>query len=240
MLSAQVGAAGLAGTLAAALAGKVICLANKESLVLAGDLVRRVCARTGAVVLPVDSEHNAIFQCLAGRGQEVQRLILTASGGPLRGWSREALGKVTIEQALNHPNQGMGAITIDSATLMNKGLEVIEAFHLYGLPVERIKVLVHPQFSAFVVEFHDGVSWPNWARPTCAWPLPPACSGPAACRSMCRRSTLRPSRLPSTSRTNLHFPALDWPGRCLKSVAAAALCSTPPTRLFVLLMMGAV
>ena len=158
VLSAQVGAAGLAGTLAAALAGKVICLANKESLVLAGDLVRRVCARTGAVVLPVDSEHNAIFQCLAGRGQEVERLILTASGGPFRGWTRETLAAVTPEQALKHPNWSMGAkITIDSATLMNKGLEVIEAYHLYGVPVERIKVLVHPQSVVHsLVEFHDG------------------------------------------------------------------------------------
>lgn len=158
VLSAQVGAAGLAGTLAAALAGKVICLANKESLVLAGELVRRVCARTGAVVLPVDSEHNAIFQCLAGRGQEVDKLILTASGGPFRGWTQEALRGVTPEQALKHPNWSMGAkITIDSATLMNKGLEVIEAFHLYGLPVERIKVLVHPQSVVHsLVEFHDG------------------------------------------------------------------------------------
>lgn len=158
VLSAQVGAAGLAGTLAAALAGKVICLANKESLVLAGDLVRRVCARTGAVVLPVDSEHNAIFQCLAGRGQEVERLILTASGGPFRGWTLEALSAVTPEQALKHPNWSMGAkITIDSATLMNKGLEVIEAFHLYGVPAERIKVLVHPQSVVHsLVEFHDG------------------------------------------------------------------------------------
>lgn len=158
VLSAQVGAAGLAGTLAAALAGKVICLANKESLVLAGNLVRRVCARTGAVVLPVDSEHNAIFQCLAGRGQEVERLILTASGGPFRGWTREALGGVSLEQALKHPNWSMGAkITIDSATLMNKGLEVIEAFHLYGVPAESIKVLVHPQSVVHsLVEFHDG------------------------------------------------------------------------------------
>ena len=146
VLSAQVGAAGLAGTLAAALAGKVICLANKESLVLAGGLVRDICARTGAVILPVDSEHNAIFQCLAGRGQDVARLLLTASGGPFRGKSPAELAHVSVEQALAHPNWSMGAkISIDSATLMNKGLEVAEAFHLYGVPVERIAVLVHPQ-----------------------------------------------------------------------------------------------
>ena len=158
VLSAQVGAAGLDGTLAAALAGKVICLANKESLVLAGDLVRRICACTGAVILPVDSEHNAIFQCLAGRGQEVKRLILTASGGPFRGRSSEELRGITPAQALKHPNWSMGAkISIDSATLMNKGLEVIEAYHLYGTPAERIKVLVHPQSVIHsLVEFEDG------------------------------------------------------------------------------------
>jgi 1-deoxy-D-xylulose-5-phosphate reductoisomerase len=158
VLSAQVGAAGLAGTLAAALAGKVICLANKESLVLAGDLLRRVCAASGAVILPVDSEHNAIFQCLAGHGQDVDRLILTASGGPFRGWPAERLAQVTPEQALRHPNWSMGAkITVDSATLMNKGLEVIEAFHLYGVPLERIDVLVHPQSVVHsLVQFRDG------------------------------------------------------------------------------------
>ena len=158
VLSAQVGAAGLAGTLAAALAGKIICLANKESLVLAGDLVRRVCARTGAVILPVDSEHNAIFQCLAGRGQEVRRLILTASGGPFRGRSLEDLRHITPAQALKHPNWSMGAkISIDSATLMNKGLEFIEAYHLYGTAPERIKVLVHPQSIIHsLVELEDG------------------------------------------------------------------------------------
>ena len=158
VLSAQVGAAGLAGTLAAAMAGKVICLANKESLVLAGELVREVCARTGAVVLPVDSEHNAIFQCLAGRGQHVKRLVLTASGGPFRGRSFTELASVTPEEALRHPSWEMGAkITIDSATLMNKGLEVIEAVHLYGVAVERIRVLVHPVSVVHsMVEFDDG------------------------------------------------------------------------------------
>lgn len=158
VLSAQVGAAGLAGTLAAALSGKVICLANKESLVLAGGLVRDICARTGAVILPVDSEHNAIFQCLAGRGQDVAALVLTASGGPFRGKSAAELAQVTVEQALRHPNWSMGAkISIDSATLMNKGLEVAEAFQLYGVPGRRIGVLVHPQSIVHsLVELNDG------------------------------------------------------------------------------------
>lgn len=158
VLSAQVGAAGLAGTLAAALAGKVIALANKESLVLAGDLLRRVCTARGAVILPVDSEHNALFQCLAGRGQDARELILTASGGPFRGRRREDLLHVTREQALKHPNWSMGAkITIDSATMMNKTLEVVEAYHLYGIPAGALRVAVHPQSVIHsLVRFRDG------------------------------------------------------------------------------------
>lgn len=147
VLSAIVGAAGLPPTLAAAQSGKVIALANKESLVLAGHLIRKACRQSGAVILPVDSEHNALFQALAGhRGEDVDHLILTASGGPFRSWPAAGLAKATAAQALKHPNWSMGAkISIDSATLMNKGLEVIEACQLYGLPQERVKVLVHPQ-----------------------------------------------------------------------------------------------
>ena len=159
ILSAQVGAAGLAATEAAARAGKVIALANKESLVLAGDLIRSLCAKSGAVVLPVDSEHNAVFQCLHGRDMaSVRRLILTASGGPFRGKSKEFLQNVTPEQALAHPNWAMGPkISIDSATMMNKGLEVIEAHYLYGLPLDQIDVLVHPQSLVHsLVEYTDG------------------------------------------------------------------------------------
>uniref|UniRef100_B8DS97 1-deoxy-D-xylulose 5-phosphate reductoisomerase n=1 Tax=Nitratidesulfovibrio vulgaris (strain DSM 19637 / Miyazaki F) TaxID=883 RepID=B8DS97_NITV9 len=167
VLSAQVGAAGLRATVAAARAGKVICLANKESLVLAGALIRQICAETGAVVLPVDSEHNAVFQALrvhdtlqdGGRAPHaVRRVILTASGGPFRGRDRAFLSTVTREQALNHPNWSMGAkITIDSATLMNKGLEVIEAYHLYGVAPESIEVVVHPQSIVHsLVEYADG------------------------------------------------------------------------------------
>lgn len=158
VLSAQVGAAGLTGTLAACLAGKVVCLANKESLVLAGGLVRRLCAATGASVLPVDSEHNALFQCLAGRGQEAAHLILTASGGPFRGRSPDELAGMRPDAALAHPNWKMGAkISIDSATMMNKGLELIEAVHLFGVPQERVRILVHPQSVVHsLVEFADG------------------------------------------------------------------------------------
>ena len=170
VLSAQVGAAGLIATEAAARAGKTIALANKESLVLAGDLLRETCHRTGAVILPVDSEHNAIFQCLAqslaygGTMQTeqpdpaVERIILTASGGPFRGKDKAFLKAVTPEMALAHPNWSMGAkISIDSATMVNKGLEVIEAHYLYGIPAEFITVLVHPQSIVHsLVEFTDG------------------------------------------------------------------------------------
>ena len=147
-----VGIAGLAPTLAAVRAGKRIALANKETLVTAGDLVMREARRCGAEIIPVDSEHSAVFQCLAARvnpenyEQEVSAVILTASGGPFFGRSRESLADVTKAQALRHPNWDMGAkITIDSATLMNKGLEVLEAAHLFRMPPERIEVVVHRQ-----------------------------------------------------------------------------------------------
>jgi len=161
-LSAIVGAAGLPPTLAAVRAGKMVALANKESLVLAGDLIRETCRETGAVILPVDSEHNALFQALGGRGlrdlPECSSLILTASGGPFRQKDASFLETVTVEQALDHPNWSMGPkITIDSATLMNKGLEVIEACRLYGMPPEMVRVAVHPQSIVHsLAEFHDG------------------------------------------------------------------------------------
>jgi 1-deoxy-D-xylulose-5-phosphate reductoisomerase len=163
VLSAIVGAAGFLPTLAAAKAGKRIALANKESLVLGGRLIRAACQASGAVVLPVDSEHNALFQALCGHiskngDDDLARLILTASGGPFRGRDAAFLAAATPAQALNHPNWSMGAkISIDSATLMNKGLEVIEACHLYGLPVDRVDVLVHPQSIVHsLVEYVDG------------------------------------------------------------------------------------
>lgn len=146
VVTAVVGIAGLRPTLAAIRAGKRIALANKETMVCAGELVMAEARRWGAEIVPVDSEHSAIFQCLQGckdRG-EVKRLILTASGGPFFGRSREELEGVTLEQALKHPNWAMGAkITVDSATLMNKGLEFIEAMRLYELPPEKISIVVH-------------------------------------------------------------------------------------------------
>ncbi|MEF8822755.1 MAG: 1-deoxy-D-xylulose-5-phosphate reductoisomerase [Desulfohalobiaceae bacterium] len=159
VVSALMGAAGLAPTVAALERGKMVALANKESLVLAGDLIRRCCRETGATLLPVDSEHNALFQALAGNNEkEVAKLQLTASGGPFRDKDRAFLARVTPDQALRHPSWSMGAkISVDSATLMNKGLEIIEAHHLFGADPELIEVLVHPESIVHsLVEYRDG------------------------------------------------------------------------------------
>ena len=163
VVAAIVGAAGLDSTLAAARAGKRLLLANKESIVMAGPLLLEAVAAGGGALIPVDSEHNAIFQCLPGgrpdlRQSGVRRLILTASGGPFRGRTRAQLTDITPEQACKHPNWVMGRkISVDSATLMNKGLEVIEAHHLFGAPAEVIDVVVHPQSLIHsMVEYDDG------------------------------------------------------------------------------------
>lgn len=160
VVAAIVGAAGLSSTLAAARAGKRLLLANKESLVLAGELVTAAADAAGAEIIPIDSEHNAIFQCLRSRQAQgdVSRIVLTASGGPFRGRSRAELAQVTREQAVAHPKWSMGPkISVDSATLMNKGLELIEAHHLFGVGRERLGVLVHPQSLVHsLVEFVDG------------------------------------------------------------------------------------
>ncbi|KGM56074.1 1-deoxy-D-xylulose 5-phosphate reductoisomerase [Lysobacter daejeonensis GH1-9] len=160
VVAAIVGAAGLPSTLAAARAGKRILLANKESLVLAGELLMQAAHDAGATIVPVDSEHNAIFQCLpdAHAHAGLRRIVLTASGGPFRGRQRGELASVTPEQAVAHPKWSMGPkISVDSATLMNKGLEVIEAHHLFGVDGDRIAVWVHPQSLVHsLVEFVDG------------------------------------------------------------------------------------
>jgi 1-deoxy-D-xylulose-5-phosphate reductoisomerase len=147
VLNAIVGSAGLEATMAALAAGSDLALANKESLVAGGELVTDAVRRSGRLLLPVDSEHSALQQCLDDIAPEaVESLVLTASGGPFRGWDGDRLAAVTADQALAHPTWSMGAkITVDSATLMNKGLELIEAHHLFGMPYERIEVVVHPQ-----------------------------------------------------------------------------------------------
>ena len=157
-VAAIVGCAGLAPTMAAGEAGGTVALANKEALVSAGEILKPAATRAGATLLPTDSEHNAIFQCLqGGKMEEVRRILLTASGGPFRTLDATALKSVTREQALKHPNWDMGAkITIDSATLMNKGLEYIEAHHLFPVGLESIEIVVHPQSIVHsMVEYRD-------------------------------------------------------------------------------------
>jgi 1-deoxy-D-xylulose-5-phosphate reductoisomerase len=159
VLNAVVGAAGLEATLAALGAGKRVALANKETLVMGGSLVMDACRTGGGEIIPVDSEHSAILQCITGKpGVEVRRIIITASGGPFRGWTDEQLERATLEDALRHPTWRMGRkITVDCATLANKALEVIEAHFLFGLPYDRIEVVVHPQSVIHsMVEFVDG------------------------------------------------------------------------------------
>ncbi len=160
VVAAIVGSAGLGSTIAAARAGKRLLLANKESLVLAGQLLTTAARDAGAQIIPIDSEHNAIFQCLPAAGAQagLRRIFLTASGGPFRGRTRAELAEITPAQAIAHPKWSMGPkISVDSATLMNKGLEVIEAHHLFGLPGAQIEVLVHPQSLVHsLVEFIDG------------------------------------------------------------------------------------
>jgi 1-deoxy-D-xylulose-5-phosphate reductoisomerase len=159
VLNAVVGAAGLEATLAALEAGKRVALANKETLVMAGRIVTAACRKGGGEIVPVDSEHSAILQCITGRqGVDIRRVIITASGGPFRQWSAERLEDATLEDALRHPTWRMGRkITVDSATLANKALEVIEAHFLFGIPYDRIEVVVHPQSIVHsFVEFVDG------------------------------------------------------------------------------------
>ena len=174
VINAIVGAAGLDATLAALESGKRVALANKETLVIAGDLVRQACASGSGEVVPVDSEHSAILQCITGHpSSEVRRVVLTASGGPFRDWSADRLGSATVDDALRHPTWRMGRkITIDSATLANKALEVIEAHFLFDLPYDRIDVVVHPQSVVHsFVEFIDGSVVAQMSVPTMELPV---------------------------------------------------------------------
>lgn len=180
-MASIVGCAGLASTMAALEGGLTVALANKESLVSAGALMTQAAAASGAVLLPVDSEHNAIFQCLSGNpAKRIRRIVLTASGGPFRTWTRDAMADVTPEIAVKHPNWSMGAkISVDSATMMNKGLEVIEAHYLFGIESERLDILVHPQSVIHsMVDYVDGSTLAQLGAPdmripiasTLAWP----------------------------------------------------------------------
>lgn len=198
VLTALVGYAGLSPTLAAIDAGKDIALSNKETLVVAGELVTQRAKQKGVSLYPVDSEHSAIFQCLLGEeGNPLDRLYLTASGGPFRGMDKERLKGVTKQQALKHPNWDMGAkITIDSATMMNKGLEVIEAHWLFGIPQDRIEVVVHPQSVVHsMVRFADGIVKAEMGEPDMKRPIGFALSYPWRLSS--ERKGLDPMEFPT-------------------------------------------
>jgi 1-deoxy-D-xylulose-5-phosphate reductoisomerase len=181
VLNAIVGSAGLDATLAALAKGKRVALANKETLVMAGELVTAACAAGGGEIVPVDSEHSAILQCIAGRpGVDVRRVIITASGGPFREWTPDQIAAATLEDALHHPTWRMGRkITVDCATLANKALEVIEAHFLFGLPYDRIEVVVHPQSVVHsFVEFVDGSVLAQLGVPSMELPVLYALSHP--------------------------------------------------------------
>jgi 1-deoxy-D-xylulose-5-phosphate reductoisomerase len=180
-MAAIVGCAGLPPTMAAIEAGKSVALANKEALVSAGELMMAAVVRSGATLLPVDSEHNAIFQCLAaGRIDQVRKITLTASGGPFRTFSLDQMRRVTPEQAVAHPNWDMGAkISVDSATMMNKGLELIEAHHLFPVGLDNIDILVHPQSVIHsMVEFHDRSTLAQLGSPDMRIPIASALAWP--------------------------------------------------------------
>ncbi|MFW6005129.1 MAG: 1-deoxy-D-xylulose-5-phosphate reductoisomerase [Desulfonatronovibrionaceae bacterium] len=223
ILSAMVGAAGLVPTMAAARQGKVILLANKESLVLAGSLMRSACAESGSVVLPVDSEHNAVFQALQGHNfSDVQSIIITASGGPFRSRTLEFMEQVSPEQALSHPNWSMGAkISIDSATMMNKGLEVIEAHHLFGLDRDKIRILVHPQSIVHsLVCYSDGSLLAHLGVPDMMIPI-------SHCLGFPERLNLDLEPLDLAAVENLSFSSPDLQAFPCLALALQALSSGP-------------
>ncbi len=193
VLTAVVGAAGLPSALAAARAGKRLAIANKEPLVMAGELLTQVAREHGSTLLPVDSEHSAVFQAMrSGTAQEVQRILLTGSGGPFRGATLDELQEVTLEQALDHPVWNMGPkITIDSATMMNKALEVIEARWLFNVPVDRIEVLIHPESIIHsLVEFVDGSVVAQLGEPDMCLPIQYALTYPDRVPGIAKRLRL--------------------------------------------------
>ena len=225
VIGAITGAAGLKPTLAAAERGAIVALANKECLVCAGGLFMRRAAQSGATVLPVDSEHNALFQAMgAGRREDVRRVILTASGGPFRTWSAKEIRAATPEQALKHPNWSMGPkVTINSATLMNKGLEVIEAYHLFELKLEEIDVVVHAQSVIHgLVEFRDGSFIAQLGSPDMRIPIAHCLAWPGRIDGPAQRLDLAQVASLTFERPDLaRFPALALARRALEAGGGA-------------------
>lgn len=226
VVTATVGYSGLAPTLRAIEAGKDIALANKETMVVAGELVTAALARSASRILPVDSEHSAIYQCLVGEDPaKVRRLIITASGGPFRTWTPAQLASATMRDALKHPNWSMGAkISVDSATMMNKGLEFVEAMHLFGVTPDDIQVVIHPQSVIHsMVELVDGTVIAQLGVPDMGLPIQLALTYPQRCPSMF-------SRLDFTTLQSLSFEAPDYEKTpCLKlAMDCARLGGTAP------------
>jgi len=224
-MAAIVGLAGLAPTLAAVRQGRTVALANKESLVAAGDVMMAAVQESGATLLPVDSEHNAIFQCLAGASTErVRRITLTASGGPFRALPLEAMRAVTPEQALRHPNWSMGRkISIDSATMMNKGLEYIEAYHLFEVGLERLGILVHPQSVIHsMVEFVDCSTLAQLGSPDMRIPIANTLAWPDRMATPCKPLDLATvGRLDFEVPDEVRFPAIRLAREAIEQGGAA-------------------
>ena len=227
VIAAIVGCAGLPPVMAAVEAGRTIALANKEALVTAGELMTSAAAGHGATLLPVDSEHNAIFQCLAGsRKEDVSKIVLTASGGPFRTASAEAIQSATPQAAVAHPNWSMGAkISVDSATLMNKGLELIEAHYLFGLPSERIDIVIHPQSVIHsLVEFIDGSMLAQLGSPDMRIPIAYALAWPERIETPAQRLDLKSiARLDFEAPDLARFPALRLAREALEAGGAAPI-----------------
>ncbi len=225
VVNALVGYAGLLPTVAAIEAGCKVALANKESLVVGGDYVMRLAMERGVPILPIDSEHSAIFQCLVGECSPIRKVILTCSGGSFRDLPREALANVTVEQALKHPQWSMGAkITIDSSTLVNKGFEVIEAHWLFGLEAERIDVIQHPQSIVHsMVEFEDGAIKAQLGTPDMRMPISLAMMFPQrSTRADEHFSFLDNPTLTFAAIDREKYPALDIAYECLRRGGTAA------------------
>lgn len=225
VVNALVGYAGLAPTLATLGAGKKLALANKESLVVGGELVMRLAAEKRAPILPIDSEHSAIFQCLVGEHAPIRRLIITCSGGAFRDLERDQLRNVSVEQALRHPQWTMGAkITIDSSTLVNKGFEVIEAHWLFGTPAEKISVVLHPQSIIHsMVEFEDGAIKAQLGTPDMHMPISFALMFPErAHRSSERFDFMEHPQLTFAPVDRQKYPALEIAYDCLRRGGTAA------------------